>query len=265
MTLTVDVSLQLNGGKKPGLLASVQPSPLPVSVLTFPGSVYFFPFSKPQPTFHFGTHWGKGPTATHHVDGGSRDSDRHVTASHAKRRLGERRGGSGSRGRSRETPPSPSAHVTGGRGAAHVTGAAGRRVPSVPAPQLRGLSSRWTRPPAGLATAAPRPRLRRAMAASGARRPLLLLLLGEPWEGGRAGRGRRLGTDGKGAPGRLGTGRPGRGRRAGLEPPAGPALTLAVSEPGRALGRECALGAQPAPLETLEFPVGSAAGTRATL
>lgn len=107
MTLTVDVSLQLNGGKKPGLLASVQPSPLPVSVLTFPGSVYFFPFSKPQPTFHFGTHWGKGPTATHHVDGGSRDSDRHVTASHAKRRLGERRGGSGSRGRSRETPPLP--------------------------------------------------------------------------------------------------------------------------------------------------------------
>lgn len=36
------------------------------------------------------------------------------------------------------------------------------------------------------------------MAAPGARRPLLLLLLGEPWEGGRAGRGRRLGTNGKG-------------------------------------------------------------------
>lgn len=105
--------------------------------------------------------------------------------------------------------------MTGGRGAAHVTGAAGRRVLSVPAPpQLPGPSSRWTRPPAGpaaRATAAPRPRLRRAMAAPGARRPLLLLLLGEPGreEGGRAGRGRRLGTDGKGASGRVGTGRPG--------------------------------------------------------
>lgn len=197
MTLTVDVSLRLNGGKQPDLLASVQPSPLPVSALTFPSSVYFFPFSKPQPTFHFRTHRGKRPTATHHVAGGSRDSDRHVTHHKRSGGSGERWGGSGSRGRSRETP-SPSAHVTGGRGAAHVTGAAGRRVLSVPAPQLPGLSSRWTRPPAGLATAASRPRLRRAMAAPGARRPLLLLLLGEPWEGGRAGRGRRLGTNGKG-------------------------------------------------------------------
>lgn len=222
MTLTVDVSLQLNSGKKPGLLASVQPSPLPVSVLTFPGSVYFFPFSKPQPTFHFGTHRGKGPTATHHVDGGSRDSDRHVTASHAKRRLGGEAGRKRQPGTLSRDPPSPSAHVTGGRGAAHVTGAAGRRVPSVPAPQLRGLSSRWTRPPAGLATAAPRPRLRRAMAASGARRPLLLLLLGEPWEG-RAGSASRDGREGgarpagNGAPGPRASSRPRASGRPGID------------------------------------------------
>lgn len=95
MTLTVDVSLRLNGGKQPGLLASVQPSPLPVSALTFPSSVYFFPFSKPQPTFHFGTHRGKRPTATHHMAGGSRDSDRHVTHHKRSGGSGERWGGSG--------------------------------------------------------------------------------------------------------------------------------------------------------------------------
>lgn len=130
--------------------------------------------------------------------------------------------------------------MTGGRGTAHVTGAAGRRVLSVPAPQLRGLSSRWTRPPAGLAaraTAVLRPRLRRAMAAPGARRPLLLLLLGEPEREGerrRAGRGRCLGTDGNRAAGRAGTGRP--EPRASRRPRAGPPAPQWRSPPGSPCG-----------------------------
>lgn len=190
--------------------------------------------------------------APSHVAGGSHDVGRHVTESHAEA-PGEAAG---------RPPPTgaalarPSAHVTGGRGAAHVTGAAGRRVLSVPAPpQLPGPSSRWTRPPAGpaaRATAAPRPRLRRAMAAPGARRPLLLLLLGEPGRegGGREGRAGSASRDGReGGVGPGGNGAPGAAgeRRVGLEPAGRPAPQWR-SPPRSPCGpqdADAALGAQP--------------------
>lgn len=120
----------------------------------------------------------------------------------------------------------------------------------MPAPQLRSLSSRWTRPPAGLAaraTAVLRPRLRRAMAAPEARRPLLLLLLGEPGrEGRREGRAGSASRDGR-EPGARPGGNGTPGPRASSGPRAGRPTPQWRSPPRSPCGPQDAgwLGVQP--------------------